>query len=265
MAIASSEVATGRLMNSAGDVHTALSAAGGSRLTSQPTRQAIEQQIDHRRGEQRQQLAHGETADDGEAQRPAQLRAGAGAEQQRQGAEHGRQRGHQDRPEAQHRGLEDRLLRRLAVLALGFEREVHDHDAVLLDDADQQHDADDADHVQVAAGHHQREQCADPGRRQRRQDRHRMDVALVEHAEHDVDGDQRGDQQEHLARKRVLEGLGGALEGAGDRRRQLHRPLGLLDLIHRRAERGVLGEIERDGDGRKLRQVADHQRRFGRP
>jgi len=31
------------------------------------------------------------------------------------------------------------------------------------DDADQQHDADDADHVQVAAGPHQRQQRADAG------------------------------------------------------------------------------------------------------
>ena len=97
----------------------------------------------------RQHLAHDQTADDGESQRPAQFGAGAGPGQQRQGAEHRRQRGHQDGPEAQQRGLEDRLLRRLAVLALRFEREVHDHDPVLLDDADQEHDADDADDVQV--------------------------------------------------------------------------------------------------------------------
>ena len=41
----------------------------------------------------------------------------------------------------------------------------------------------------------QREQRADAGRRQRRQDRDRVDVALVEHAEHDVDGEQRGEDQ----------------------------------------------------------------------
>ena len=106
----------------------------------------------------------------------------------------------------------DRLLGRLAVLALGFEREVDDHDRVLLDDADQQHDADDADHVEVLAGDHQREQRADAGRGQRRKNRHRMDEALVQHAQHDVDGDQRRDQQEHLARQRILESLRGALE-----------------------------------------------------
>ncbi len=34
-------------------------------------------------------------------------------------------------------------------VALGLEREVDHHDGVLLDDADQQHDADDADDVEV--------------------------------------------------------------------------------------------------------------------
>ena len=36
-----------------------------------------------------------------------------------------------------------------ALLALGLEREVDHHDGVLLHDADQQHDADDADDVEV--------------------------------------------------------------------------------------------------------------------
>ena len=46
----------------------------------------------------------------------------------------------------------------------------------------------------------QREQRADAGRRQRREDRDRVDVALVEHAQHDVDGDERGENQDRLVR-----------------------------------------------------------------
>ncbi len=42
------------------------------------------------------------------------------------------------------------------------------------------------DDAEIVAGEHQREQRADAGRRQRRQDRDRVDVALVEHAQHDV-------------------------------------------------------------------------------
>ena len=58
-----------------------------------------------------------------------------------------------------------------------------------------------------------------------------MDEALVQHAQHDVDGDEGGDQQEHLARQRILEGLGGALERARDRRRQVHRLDRLVDVV----------------------------------
>ncbi len=51
----------------------------------------------------------------------------------------------------------------------------------------------------------QRQQRAHARRRQRRQDGQRMHVALVEDAEHDVDGDQRGQDQAGLALQRVLE------------------------------------------------------------
>src|SRR5947208_11985444 len=43
--------------------------------------------VDHRGGEEGQHLADDEPADDGDAERVAQLRAGAGAEHQRQRAE----------------------------------------------------------------------------------------------------------------------------------------------------------------------------------
>ena len=73
---------------------------------------ALEQQIDDRRREQGQHLADGESADDGEAERVAQLRADAGPEHQRQRAEHRRHRRHQDRPKPQQAGLIDRVARR---------------------------------------------------------------------------------------------------------------------------------------------------------
>ncbi len=41
-----------------------------------------------------------------------------------------------------------------------------------------------------------------------------MDVTLVQNAEHDVDGEQRGENQDRLIRERGLKCLGGALEGA---------------------------------------------------
>ena len=90
-------------------------------------------------------------------------------------------------------------------VALGLEREVDHHDRVLLDDAHQQDDADQADHRQVLSEQHQRQNGADAGRRQRREDGDRVDVALIEHAEHDVDRDQRGQDQPGLAGQRFGE------------------------------------------------------------
>ena len=53
----------------------------------------------------------------------------------------------------------------------------------------------------------QRQQRADAGRRQRRQNGDRVDVALVEHAEQDVDGGDRGQDQDRLVGQRLLEQL----------------------------------------------------------
>ena len=129
-------------------------------------RQAVKPEIDHRRSEQRQQLADQQAADDGDAKRMPQFGARAGAEHQRQGAEYRGHRRHQDRPEPQQAGLVDRLARRLTLIALGIEREVDHHDRVLLHDADQKDDADDRDDRQILAGEHQRQQRTNAGGRQ---------------------------------------------------------------------------------------------------
>jgi hypothetical protein len=59
---------------------------------------------------------------------------------------------------------------------------------------------------------HQREQRAHAGRGQRREDGDGVDVALVEDAEHDVDGDQRGEHEDRLVASAVAELLRRALE-----------------------------------------------------
>src|SRR5439155_7679186 len=164
--IVSRVVATGRSMNGV-DRFTAYSRQGPSRralgvehaseaLPHRPA-EAVEIEVDDRRREQRQQLAQNETADDRDAKRMAQFRSGAGPEHQRQGAEHRRHRRHHDRAETQQRCLIDRLARRLALVALRVEGKIDDHDAVLLDDADQQDDADDRDDAEIAAIDHQRQ------------------------------------------------------------------------------------------------------------
>ena len=52
---------------------------------------------------------------------------------------------------------------------------------------------------------HQRQQRADAGGRQRRQDGDRVDPAFVQHAQHDVDHHHRGQDQPRFARRATLE------------------------------------------------------------
>ena len=65
----------------------------------------------------------------------------------------------------------------------------------------------------------QRQQRAEPGRRQRRDDGERMRQALVQHAEHDIDRDQRRQDQQRLRADALPEGLHVAGEIGADRRR----------------------------------------------
>src|SRR6516225_8883690 len=108
------------------------------RLPVPSSGQAIEIQEDDGRGVERQELAQRQPANDGVAERLAYLGAGSTAEHERHGAEHRRHRRHENRAETLDASLIDRFLRREALLALGMKGEVDHHDAVLLDDADQQ-------------------------------------------------------------------------------------------------------------------------------
>ena len=101
-------------------------------------------------------------------------------------------------------------------MPLRLQREVDHHDRVLLDDAHQQDDADQADHRQILPEQHQRQNGADARRRQRRENGDRVNVALIEHAEHDVDGDERRQDQPRLAGQRFGEFGGIAGEQADD-------------------------------------------------
>jgi hypothetical protein len=131
-------------------------------------------------------------------------------------AQQGGHRGHQDGPQPPQAGLVDGFAGGAAFAPLEIERDVDDHDRVLLDDADEQDDADHRDDRQL---HPAREQRAHPGRGQGGQDGERVDEALVQHAQHEVDRDQGGQDQERLGGQRGLEGLGGARELAADARR----------------------------------------------
>src|SRR5258708_28106013 len=115
----------------------------------EPMREAVEIEVDDRRGVEGEPLRHEQAADNGDAERAAQLGAGALADGERQAAADRGEGRHHDRPEAQQAGFVERLERAPAVLALGLEREVDHHDGVLLDDADQQDDADQSDDAEI--------------------------------------------------------------------------------------------------------------------
>ena len=147
------------------------------------------------------------------------------------------------------------------MVALGVEREVDEHDAVLLDDADQQNDADQRDDTEVVMEDHQHQQRADPGRGQCRQDRDRVNEAFVENAEDDVDDDERRRDEDRLAGQRRDERIGIALE-AGRQRGRLAELL--LDLVNRSdgvADRYARLQVERQRHRRELALVIDDDRR----
>ena len=223
--------------------------------------QPVEVEINHGCGQKGQHLADHQPADDRDAQRLAQFAPLAQAQRQGHRAHDGGAGGHQDRAEAQHAGLVDRVTRRQALLALGDQREVDDHDGVLLHDADQEDHPDQRDDREVHVEDHQRQHRAHAGRRQGGQHRQRVDVALVEHAEHDVDRDQGGGDQQRLVGQRLLEHLGGALEAAlhGGRHPDGRDSLGDGGLGV--AERFSGGQVERQGSRGRLALVVDRQGR----
>jgi len=132
--------------------------------------------------------------------------------------------------------------------------EIDQHDAVLLDDADEQDDADEGDDRQLGSGDPQRDQRAEASGGQGGDDRHRMDQAFVEHAQDNVDGEQCGDHEHDLARAVLRQGLGVAGEIRMDRIRHMQfvdRPRqNRVRRLHRHVRRGVV--IDRDRLGTRL-------------
>src|ERR1019366_10820362 len=91
------------------------------------------------------------------------------------------------------------------------DREIDHHDRVLLDDSDQQKDADQRDQAELQAEHHEGEDRAHAGRGQRRQDGERVGVALIEDSEDQVDSYDRRENQDRLLADPLLGGPFGAL------------------------------------------------------
>src|SRR5467141_466874 len=79
-----------------------------------------------------------------------------------------------------------------------------------------------------------------------------MNVAFVENAENDVDGNQGSQDQDGLIGQRLEEGRRGALERGLDAGWHVQFQLRAVDGVDRVAERGIGGQIERESDDRKL-------------
>ena len=227
----SSVVATGRAMKGADRFMSAASHRHRRRSADRMQRrverhaaqapaQAVEGEVDHRRGEERQHLAHDQAADDGEAERmsaaPSRCRCPASAAGRRPAPPRwssGSAGSAAGRPDGSPRCGALPSLRSASsaksIIMMAFFLTMPISSTMPMM----------ATTLRSVPGHHQRQQRADAGRRQGRQDRDGMDVALVEHAQHDVDRDDGGQDQQQLAVERLLEGERGALEVGGDRQR----------------------------------------------
>jgi hypothetical protein len=85
-------------------------------------------------------------------------------------------------------------------IPLRSDGEVDKHYAVLLHDANQQDHSNDSNHGQIHPSRIKGQQCADPGGRQCRQNRQRMNEALVKNSEDDIDHDKRCKNEHGRAR-----------------------------------------------------------------
>src|SRR6267142_3378415 len=162
-------------------------------LARETAREFVEEDVNDGGGVESENLADQETADHGDAERPAQFGADAGAEGERETAEEGGHGGHHDGAEAEEAGFIDGVCRIFAVVAFGVEGEVHHHDAVLFDDADQKDEADDGYDAEIQMEKNQGKESADARGGQGGKDCDGMDEAFVEHAENNVDGDESGE------------------------------------------------------------------------
>src|SRR5712672_2241791 len=164
-------------------------------MALRPSLNAIHVNVNDRRRKEGEHLAQDESADNGDTQRTAKFRADTGAKSKGKRTQERRHGGHHDGPEAQQTSLINGVKRGLAFQALGLNREIDHEDGVFLDNADQQDDANERDDIEIGLGELHGEQCADARGWKRRENGDGMDEALVENAEHDIHGEERGDNQ----------------------------------------------------------------------
>ena len=203
-------------------------------------------------------------AEDRIAKRRPQFRSRACRENQGQRSKHRRKRCHEDRPETLHASLVNGVLARKPAHALRFQREIDEHDAILLHDADQEDDANQRDDGELLTRYHEREQRAEPGRGQRREDRERVYQVLIEDTQHEIDGDKSREDEKRRRGLLLLKGkrLAGKLHV--NRTGYMEILPDLQDLRQNLADADILSGVEADGHGRELARVVDRKRYAGK-
>src|SRR6266403_1026488 len=216
-------------------------------MALQPSLNAIHVNVNDRRRKKGEHLAQDESADNGDTQRTTKFRADTGAKSKGKRTQERRHGGHHDGPEAQQTSLINGVKRGLAFQTLRLDREIDHENSVFLDDADQQDDANERDDIEIGLGELHGQQCADARGRERRKNGDGVDEALVENAEHDIDGEERGDNQYGLVGQRVLKGLGSSLKSGVDAARDAELALRLDNVLHRGSKRSAGSKIEGKG------------------
>src|SRR5438876_11186466 len=196
-------------------------------------RRAPENHVEHGRQEEAEERDAEHAAEHGRSERPAHLGAGSGRARERQHAKDERERGHQDRPEAEPARLDGGREAVLALLLLLL-RELDDEHGVLRGQPDQRDEPDLLEEVVVQAPQPRAEERERQAHRCDKDDRERQRPALVlggMDEEHEEDAE-RKDEDRGVARELRLVGDIGPFDLHPGREHLRRQP---LHRCHRRA------------------------------
>ena len=178
------------------------------------------------------------------------------------GAEHGGDRGHHDRAEAQQARLVDRLARATCPRARSASRAKSIIRIAFFFTMPISRITPISAMIENSVlKSEQRQQRAHAGRGQRREDGDRVDRALVEHAQHDVDGEERREDQQRLVVQALLEEARRALERRVDRGRRADARHRVAHDVRGLGHRHARLQVERDRGGGEGALVVHRQRR----
>ena len=184
-----------RLSTPAGVCSGSAGAGGGSRLghaalAHHPAADPFDRDVGRRNDEKCEDRREEHAAHHRDAQRSPGIAAGAASQRDRQDADHGRQRRHQDRAEPPPRRLGDGLDQRHAA-PTELVGELHDQNGILGHEPDQHHETDLAEEIQCRSRDLQRDQRTRERERDGDEDRDGMGEAFELRRQHQEDAENR--------------------------------------------------------------------------